>query len=102
MQTWCNMKNNIYTMKDWERDGSLRLSPGMLVDVRIVRELKGGVPPAYMHYGVLQPGEPYTHDTETREHLYQTFIQCRNAFETWKYIGLCALGSVKPSEHPYE
>ena len=100
MQTWCNMKNDIYTMKDWERDGSLRLAPGMLVDVKIVRELKGCVPPAYHHYGVFQPGEPYTH--ETREHLFQTFIQLRNAFETWRYVGLCALGSVKPSEHPYE
>lgn len=89
-------------MKDWERDGSLRLSPGMLVDAEIIWELKGCVPPAYLGYGVFQVGEPASHDTETFQQLYDTFIQQKNNFATWKYIGLCPLGSVKPSEHPYK
>lgn len=96
------MERCTYTMRDWERDGSLRLAPGMLVEARVIWELKGSVPPAYLHYRVFQPGEPYTHDTETHEPLFLTFIQLHNAFETWKYVGLCTISSVKPSEHPYQ
>lgn len=92
---------NIYTMKDWERDGSLRLSPDMLVDSEVIWELRDCVPPAYYQYGVFQVGEPASHDTETFQDLYETFIHLRNAMGVWKYAGLCPLGCVTPSAHPY-
>lgn len=89
-------------MKDWERDGSLRLSPDMLVDSEVVNELIDCVPPAYYGHGVFQVGEPASHDTQTYQQLYATFIRVVHAFATWKYVGLCPRGDVKPSEHPYE
>lgn len=96
------MGTKTYTMKDWERDGSLRLSPDMLVDTEVICELRDCVPPAFHKYGVFQVGEPASHDTETFEQLYDTFLRLRTTFGTWKYLGLCPLGSVKPSEHPYK
>lgn len=53
-----------YTMADWRRDGSIRLTPGQLVDKDVVHELVNSVPPVTYRFGVIQIGEPVEHNSK--------------------------------------
>lgn len=76
---------NVYTMEDWQRDGSLKIHPGQTVSDDVVRELLYCVPPATYGNGIFQVGEPYDHDWNTGRALFQTFERLESG---WKYIGL--------------
>jgi len=97
IRTGFDFTGKIYTMADWERDGELRLSPGMLVDADVVTQLVNAVPPTEYHFGIFMSGEPRDVDNETLQPIYDTFIRIRNSFATWKYIGACLrYGGLEP------
>lgn len=86
-------------MKDWERDGTLKLTPGQLVADEVVNELKNCVPPAYLGHGLFQTGEPASTDAETYCSLFDTFLR---ANEGWTYMGQCLYGKTEPRMSIYE
>lgn len=73
----------IYTMKDWERDGSLRVKEGQLVEESIIEELADCVPPQTYSRGTFQVGEPYDHCNGKPR--YQTFKRRETG---WEYVGV--------------
>ena len=75
-----------YTMKDWERDGSLSVKVGQIIDSDVFWELFECLPPHHWGGGIFQPGEPHTHDWDTGKALYQTFEHVGN--DCYRYIGL--------------
>ena len=77
---------SIYTMKDWERDGSINIKAGQAVEDAVVNELKNCVPPATLSHGVFQVGEPTSHDWNTGQPLFATFE--RGGDNVWIYKGL--------------
>ena len=81
-------------MKDWERDGSLKLQQGQMVSDEVVDELIGCVPPAHLGGGLFQVGEAKDNDLEhpARE-LYDTF---QLSADGWIYLGTCLLGKTEP------
>lgn len=75
---------NIYTMKDWMADGSLRLRRGQNIDEEVFAQLRDSVPPTTLANGVFQVGEAY--DAHPKYGLlYQTFRKNGNL---WQYVGL--------------
>lgn len=84
--------NNIYTIEDWRRDGTLKVKPGQLIDDEVFYQLRDSVPPTTMKRTCFQPGEAYSMSTDFTE-LFQTFIQKE---EGWLYVGLCPEGSTEP------
>lgn len=78
----------MYTMENWENDGTLKVHRGMLVSDEVVIELRDCVPPAYMCRGIFQMGEPNDHDEEGKP-LYHTFVR-KN--EGWECMGICREG----------
>ena len=86
---------NTYTMKDWERDGSLKIVVGQEVSDEVVIELRNALPPTYNANGIVQPGEAYDSDLIHPDWcLYQTFE--RNQSGNWTYKGLCFEGKTEP------
>lgn len=79
-----SMEGDVYTMEDWERDGSLKIQPGQAVSDDVVRELLYCVPPATYGKGIFQPGEPWSHDRNGRQ-LFQTFERDESG---WRYVGI--------------
>lgn len=77
---------DIYTMKDWERDGSLSMREGQVIDSEVFWELCECMPPHRWSNKIFQPGEPYDHDMNTGKALYQTFEHVGNY--RYRYIGL--------------
>ena len=86
------MENNIYTIEDWRRDGSLKVKPGQLIDDEVFYRLRDDVPPTTLKRTCFQPGEAYTMSEDYVE-LFKTFIQKE---EGWLYVGLCPEGSTQP------
>lgn len=84
----------MYTMKNWEADGDLRVSKGMLVSNDVILELLDCLPPAYMCRGIFQVGEPYDHDEEGKP-LYSTFVK---KCEGWECMGICREGETTERE----
>lgn len=74
-----------YTMQDWERDGSLKVQIGQTIAWDVFHQLLGCVPPRCYRNGIFQVGEPYSHDWNTGQALYQTFKSGKNGY---KYVGL--------------
>lgn len=82
-------------MKDWERDGSLKLTVGQIVSDEVVNELVNCVPPAHYGLGLFQCGEPACSEAKTYETLYDTY---RRKGEGWEYLGHCRLGKTEHRE----
>ncbi len=82
--------NEVYTMQDWNRDGSLKLTVGQYIDDEVYEELLNSVPPTTHKSTLFQPGEAYDMSEDYIE-LYMTFINDGQ----WKYVGLCPQGSTK-------
>ena len=80
-----SMEGDVYSMEDWERDGTLKIQPGQAVSDDIVRELLNCVPPATYGKGIFQPGEPWSHDRNTGRQLFQTFERDESG---WRYVGI--------------
>ncbi len=76
---------NTYTEKDWQRDGTLKVEVGQMIEPAVYYQLRGAVPPVQDGF-IFQVGEPYTYDMETGVSLYSTFE--RTARNLYKYIGL--------------
>lgn len=77
----------VYTMQDWEHDGSLNLTSGQVIAPEVFRELRDCVPPKY-YRGWFQVGEAAAHDEETGESLYRSFVRCSNDDDYYMYVGL--------------
>lgn len=73
----------VYTMKDWERDGVLKMKTGQIVTDDVINELKNDVPPTTYKYGYFQTGEAVCHDSQFVP-FYYTF---KRTDEGWKYEG---------------
>ena len=58
--------HKLVTYADWEAAGSFEeaASPGDYVEERIVDEMRDCLPPAFMSFGFLQTGEPYSHELD--------------------------------------
>lgn len=78
----------VYTALDWERDRTLSVKVGQVINPDVFWDLCGSMPPRTWAHGVFQPGEPYSHDHETGEALYHTFERIEGEF--YKYVGLKA------------
>lgn len=76
---------NVYTMDDWRRDGSLKVQIGQLIAPEVYWQLRDSVPPM-SDGGCFQPGEAYDHDWRTGKALYQTFTREGNNY--YRYKGL--------------
>lgn len=76
---------NVYTMDDWRRDGSLKVQIGQLIAPEVYWQLRDSVPPM-SDGGCFQPGEAYDHDWRTGKALYQTFT--REGDNYYRYKGL--------------
>jgi len=83
-----------YTMKDWQRDGSLNIALGQPVADDIVFQLINCVPPAHLGGGLFQVGEAKDNDLEhPSRYLYDTFKMTPDG---WVYCGACLLGKTEP------
>ena len=76
---------NVYTMDDWRRDGSLKVQIGQLIAPEVYWQLRDSVPPM-SDGGCFQPGEAYDHDWRTGKALYQTFTREGDSY--YRYKGL--------------
>lgn len=74
----------MYTMKDWERDGSLNPQIGQIVADDVIDELANRIPPKTYSVSVFQVGEPYGFDFDQGRPTYETFHATK---EGWKYVG---------------
>ncbi len=82
------------SLEDWENSGinSLQnfLKIGDLVTEEFVDYFMNILPPAYMGYGILQVGEPYSFeydpDSEKYRNTYTTFTRGEDG---WMYCGEC-------------
>lgn len=84
----------IYTMKQWEIDGSLKIAVGQQVENDLVWDLIDCVPPTYWSGGMFQVGEPKCTDAETRRNLYDTFTHDGDG-DNWIYRGECLYGKTE-------
>ena len=75
----------VYTDKDWCKDGDLCVKVGQLIENRVYLQLRSGLTPKQDNK-VFQPGEPYSHDKITGRPLYRTFVKVADFY--YKYIGL--------------
>lgn len=83
----------MYTMKDWERDGSLKISIGQLVADEVIAELRDCVPPTTLG-GIFQVGEAKDQDLEHPAWaIYDTFVREERG---WRYCGACLRGRTEP------
>lgn len=84
----------MYTMTDWERDGSLNISVGQEVSDAVVNELKNCMPPTWLGGGLFQVGEAEDQDAEHPAWpIYDTFKRTENG---WVYLGTCLRGQTEP------
>lgn len=74
---------DIYTMKDWQRDGSIKVKRGQIVEDEVFYHLRDCVPPTTLRNGVFQVGEPSSQFNGFP--LYQTYRRTENG---WQYYGL--------------
>lgn len=77
---------SVYTMQDWERDSTLKVEVGQVIEPAVYYQLLNAVPPKHYTRGIFQPGEPYSHDWDTGRGLYQTFHHVGENY--YKYVGL--------------
>jgi hypothetical protein len=84
-------EESIYTMENWNNDGTLKPKVNQLVDNEVIEELANSVPPTTYKSTCFQPGEAYSHSEEYIP-LYMTFV---NKNGMWMYIGLCPKGTTK-------
>lgn len=92
---------NVYTMEDWRRDGTLKVAEGQLIAPDVYFQLLESVPPASTGR-IFQPGEAYSYDWKRGVQLYQTFKNEGNNY--YRYVGLKPLagyGSQGDSEQLY-
>ena len=76
---------DVYTMRDWIEDGTLKIREGDLIEPEIYWELLNCLPPrSNGHY--FQVGEAYSHDRNTGKALYQTFEDMGENY--YLYVGL--------------
>ena len=85
----------VYTMQDWQRDGVFNANIGQEVEDAVYYEFLNCVPPAFRERGVMQVGEPYSTDKETRKHLYTTF---KKDGDRYYFLGHCLLGQTEHRE----
>lgn len=80
---------DVYTMDDWRRDGTLKVKEGQLISPDVFYELLESTPPTSTGR-IFQPGEAYSHRfvgyPENFELLYQTFKNEGNNY--YRFIGL--------------
>ena len=76
----------VYTMRDWEEDGTLKVEIGQLIEPYTFFQLRNCVPPKTYGNGIFQVGEPYSHDWHTGKALYRTFEEVDRNY--WLYVGL--------------
>ena len=77
---------NIYTMQDWERDGTLKVKVGQIIEPEVFYQLLNCVPPHYWAKGFFQVGEPSSFDFTSGKQTYQTYEKV-NEDDYYKYIG---------------
>lgn len=84
---------NIYTMEQWNHDGTLKIKVGQRVAEDVVFQLRDCVPPAYLSRTMVQVGEAYDNDAEhpSRE-LFTTFTKEAGV---WTYRGHCLYGKTE-------
>lgn len=90
-----NSKNlaimDMYTMKQWESDRTLKVAVGQNIAPDVFFELLNSVPPQTYARGIFQAGEPYSHDWTTGKSLYSTFKHVaddEDGLPIYQYIGL--------------
>ena len=89
----------IYTMKQWERDRSLKCEQGQKISADVFYELLNAVPPTFYRMGIFQCGEPYAHDYNTGLALYKTFRYVENDANgepIYEYVGLMCDQNLNP------
>ena len=86
-------------MDDWQKDGVFSAEVGQAVEESVFYEMLNCVPPAYWQGGVMQVGEPYSTDMETRESLFTTFV--RNKDGQWSFVGHCLYGKTENRKSLY-
>lgn len=84
--------HKLVTYADWEAAGSFEeaASPGDYVEERIVDEMRDCLPPAFMSFGFLQTGEPYSHELDPDTGKWRpTFATFKKDGQHWTYCGNC-------------
>ena len=77
---------DVYTMADWERDKTLKVKVGQVIEPDVYYQLLNSVPPKVYRGDVFQPGEPDSWDWDGHCELYLTFERVEG--EYYKYVGL--------------
>lgn len=81
--------DDVYTMKDWERDGQLKVELYQNISPDVFYELRDSVPPQALQGTFFQVGEVYTHKYGVPH--YQTFERvgyAKNGEPIYMYVGL--------------
>ena len=89
----------MYTMKDWERDGTFSAEIGELVEEAIIWEFSGCVPPLSFTRDYLQVGEPWGCDATLNALLFTTF---ERTAQGWVYRGHCLMDRTENRLSYYE
>lgn len=84
----------MYTMKDWKRDGSLKVKVNQIISNEVAEQLINSVPPTTYARGLFQVGEPADTDYEALKDgieipLFDTY---KRTAEGWMYLGQCREG----------
>lgn len=79
-------ESNVYTMDNWEKDGTLNLKIGQVISPEVYTRLLNAMPPEANTRLYFQPGEAYSHDFNTGKALFMTFKSVGDNY--YKYIGL--------------
>lgn len=85
-KTIAGQEYDVYTNADWERDRTLGVKVGQVIEPDVYWQLLNAVPPKCYRGGVFQVGEPDSWDWDNHCQLYQTFEHIGDNY--WKYVGL--------------
>ena len=85
-QTFNGKTYDVYTSEDWERDSTLKVKEGQVIEPEVYWQLLNAVPPKSYRGHIFQPGEPYSHDWNTGQALFQTFESMGGNY--YLYVGL--------------
>ena len=86
--------DKIHTREDWKTDLNNDFFVGAIVDQEIVDECMNVLPPRTMKSGLIQMGEPYSHEYDKSGKLWATWATFAMTGKGWVFCGNCFAGEV--------
>lgn len=85
----------IKTYANWKGDLDQYLKIGDLVDDEMMEYFITVLPPRTMTRGLIQIGEPYSHEKDQNGNYRATYATLKNTCYGWEYCGKCFAGTIE-------